>query len=351
MDPTLVGIFIAIAFLVISVFMINLLVDNLLIAFLVFYIAISKNFSGIDLGTRILLIFCVYHFGTLLFRYYYYKTAASGKAQAQFKLGKMYFEGKIRKYIRQNDEKALHWYREAAKQGHVQAQFYLGEMYANGKGVAHNEDEATEWYRKAAEQKYAKAVKQLHNVAKQGNAQAQNYLGDMYVIGKGMVSQNEEEAIKLYCRAAEQGYTKSLKNLHKIAEQGHAQVQFNLGEMYANGKGVFLNDNKAFEWYRKAAEQGHAKAFEKLHDAAEDGEIEAQKTLAAMHANEKGIKKDLEKADYWFRIATENTRRCEERAEERQHREKRRAKERRREKERRAEEKRSERSENRNVCE
>ena len=42
------------------------------------------------------------------------------------------------------------------------------------------------------------------------------------------------------------------------AEQGDAKAQYNLGVIYANGKGVPKNDSEAIKWYRKAAEQGHA---------------------------------------------------------------------------------------------
>ena len=34
-------------------------------------------------------------------------------------------------------------------------------------------------------------------------------------------------------------------------------AQFNLGLMYANGRGVPQDDSQAVVWYKKAAEQGH----------------------------------------------------------------------------------------------
>ena len=44
------------------------------------------------------------------------------------------------------------------------------------------------------------------------------------------------------------------------AKQGAAYAQYNLGIMYAKGDGVPENDAEAVKWYRKAADQGHAKA-------------------------------------------------------------------------------------------
>ena len=44
------------------------------------------------------------------------------------------------------------------------------------------------------------------------------------------------------------------------ANKGHARAQFNLGEMYENGRGVKQDSKEAVRWYRKAAGQEHASA-------------------------------------------------------------------------------------------
>ena len=46
----------------------------------------------------------------------------------------------------------------------------------------------------------------------------------------------------------------------KAADQGHAKAQCNLGFMYLSGHGLPQSDALAVEWYRKAADQGHAPA-------------------------------------------------------------------------------------------
>ncbi len=48
--------------------------------------------------------------------------------------------------------------------------------------------------------------------------------------------------------------------IHKAAEQGDSNAQFQLGEMYEKGKMVRKNENTARQWYRLAAEQGHVSA-------------------------------------------------------------------------------------------
>ncbi|MDP7628350.1 MAG: SEL1-like repeat protein [SAR202 cluster bacterium] len=44
------------------------------------------------------------------------------------------------------------------------------------------------------------------------------------------------------------------------AEQGYAFAQYNLGLMYANGRGVPQNNVRAYVWWSVAAAQGHEDA-------------------------------------------------------------------------------------------
>lgn len=60
-----------------------------------------------------------------------------------------------------------------------------------------------------------------------------------------------------YSFAAKDG---SLKETIEFAEQGDAEEQFKLGEIYYYGKGIPSNFEEAEKWYRKSAEQGNAKA-------------------------------------------------------------------------------------------
>ncbi len=55
-------------------------------------------------------------------------------------------------------------------------------------------------------------------------------------------------------------YAAALRELRPLAEQGHADAQFNLGVMYSQGQGVSQDYAESVKWYRKAAEQEHASA-------------------------------------------------------------------------------------------
>ena len=76
--------------------------------------------------------------------------------------------------------------------------------------------------------------------ANQGNAGAQNNLGLYYDICKD--------------------YLKAFEWFKKAAEQGLARAQANLGNFYKNGQSFEQDYQKAVEWYTKAAEQGNANA-------------------------------------------------------------------------------------------
>jgi len=56
----------------------------------------------------------------------------------------------------------------------------------------------------------------------------------------------------------------ALEWYRKAAEQGHAAAQFNLGMMYAQGRGVPRDDAEALNWIRQAAEGGDAGAQHNL---------------------------------------------------------------------------------------
>ena len=74
----------------------------------------------------------------------------------------------------------------------------------------------------------------------------------------------------------------------KAADQGHVISQYKLGVMYDNGEGVPRNDVEAFKWYQKAAEQGNA--FAQLH-------------VGKKFAEGKGTPQNFAVAYVWFNLS------------------------------------------------
>jgi TPR repeat protein len=55
-------------------------------------------------------------------------------------------------------------------------------------------------------------------------------------------------------------YITALKEWTPLAEAGDVKAQYNLGEMYALGRGVPQDHDESVKWNRLSAEQGYAMA-------------------------------------------------------------------------------------------
>ena len=75
-------------------------------------------------------------------------------------------------------------------------------------------------------------------------------------------------------------YEQALYWLTKAAEQGHAQAQQEIGEMYESGHGVPQSYEQAFKWFLKAAESGDrgARIFQ-IGRAYENGSLFTPKDI------------------------------------------------------------------------
>ena len=94
------------------------------------------------------------------------------------------------------------------------------------------------------EKNYPLALSKYKSAAVKNNAVAQFQLGNMYNEGRGVV-QDYAEAVKWYKLAAGQGF---------------ASAQHNLGFMYDNVQGVVQDYVRAHMWLNLAAAQGNANA-------------------------------------------------------------------------------------------
>ena len=119
-------------------------------------------------------------------------------------------------------------------------------------------------------------ITELRRLAESGDTAAEWYTrGWKYANGRG-ITQNDEKAVEWY---------------QKAAEQGHAIAQYDLSWMYQHGRGVSSNSSEAFQWCRRAAEQGYA---------------DAQNTLGWRYQYVIGVGvQNYAKAIKWYRKAAE----------------------------------------------
>ncbi|MCI0506353.1 MAG: sel1 repeat family protein [Gammaproteobacteria bacterium] len=95
---------------------------------------------------------------------------------------------------------------------------------------------------------YRTARREFERMAKQGQAEAQRFLGQMYDKGLG-VPQDYGEAVSWY---------------RKAAEQKDSAAQYLLGLKYANGHGVPENHTQAYIWFAIAFNNGYEPAADPL---------------------------------------------------------------------------------------
>ncbi len=148
----------------------------------------------------------------------------------------------------------------------------------------------------------------FRKAAEQGHAEAQYRIADMYAEGVGV------------------GFSIKLAQdwFRLAAEQGHAAAQYKMGILCMENEGRQRDMAQALEWFRRAAGQGYAaaqcdlgvmyaegmgvpqddaRALEWFRKAAEQGSAEAQYNLGVMYAGGEGVPRDMAQALEWFRKA------------------------------------------------
>ena len=83
----------------------------------------------------------------------------------------------------------------------------------------------------------------------------------------------------------------TVAQLKPLAEDGSQLAQFELGNMYENGRGVLQDYAEAVRWYRLAADQGNANA---------------QSNLGIIYEYGNSVLQDNVMAQMWYNIASAN---------------------------------------------
>lgn len=91
---------------------------------------------------------------------------------------------------------------------------------------------------------YTVALREISPLAKASNHDAEQLLGLMYYMGRGVT----------------RDYKQAFFWSQKAATAGKADAQYLIGAMYYTGNSVPLDQRQAVMWFHKAAEQGHADA-------------------------------------------------------------------------------------------
>jgi TPR repeat protein len=170
--------------------------------------------------------------------------------------------------------------------------------------------------------KFSEAFPAILGYAEQGDAEAQNAIGDMYFEGKG-IPRNYDSARKWYALSAEQDYPEALDNL---------------GFMHLHGIGMSINELKAASYFAQSLKMNNALGYYHYgvihrgnHGIPPDGEFSERLLAEALRLGvldrtrnnaEKGFARDQTRIGYmhwlgillpesqteamkWFRLAAE----------------------------------------------
>ncbi len=220
-----------------------------------------------------------------------FQGAERGSAAAQLMLGLAYLRGDGG--LPKDAAAAAGWLEKAAVQGNAYAENELGDLYAQGEGVAKKPAVAADWWEKAAQR---------------GSLRAQVKLGKRRLEAKGPGDREEGR-----------------RWLERAATEGSAEAQYLLGRMYHEGEWVPRNPAMAKSLLERSALQGYDHAILLLHmvesigysveeefhhrqpdlrELAADGDSEAQYQVGMrLERGALGSARDVPAAVEWYRRA------------------------------------------------
>lgn len=197
--------------------------------------------------------------------------AKAGDAKAQLAIGSYYAIGE--RGLPKDAQKAVYWLEKSAAQKDKAAMVYLGYIYGEGKLVKRDFQKAVLWREAAAEI---------------GDSAEKWSLGNAFLYGFRL-PKDQQKALFWITRAAEGGNAEAVEKLIEIhenlgnaqelekwnsalskmqleaAQAGNALAMLAVAEKFMSGKkGLPRRPAQAVFWYKKAADAGNREAMEKL---------------------------------------------------------------------------------------
>lgn len=180
---------------------------------------------------------------------YLFVAAQQGNAGAQYRLGDIFFYGKLNEYI--NEYLADYWLKKAAAAGHPEAITFLKEHKLNPKP-----------------EEIEPGKKLLDLYAHKLPSPASLPVAKQVELGKFLYERGSGRAPELVINSAGEWShcgQEAMRYLEPAAKAGNVDAQFMMGHIYYAGYfHVDIDDVQAEQWLLKAAGQGHAEAEEIL---------------------------------------------------------------------------------------
>ena len=219
------------------------------------------------------------------------KAAEKGYRQWQCNLGICLFYGNG---VEKDIVAANQWYGKSAEQGCDKAQFNLGLSYYKGEGVVKDYTKAMHWFKKASEQGDADAQLHIGRCLEEMNASNEEIVA-AYKKSAEMGNSEAMYFLGKWCQDGDKGLTvdiqESFRWWKKAAEIGCSQAQCAIGDCYDFGKGAAEDKIEALKWYKRSASKDY---------------IPAVYILGLCYYFGNGIRKNKREALRYFRRAAKN---------------------------------------------
>lgn len=242
-----------------------------------------------------------YSLGNLLFRQQQFdealarwaQGAEAGDAYSIVSLGLCFQEGAV---VEQNIEEALRLYRHAAEAGNSEALIRLAILYRDGVGVESDETKMNELLQQAKELNHPFAWYELGRQMLTGSESPEEVINSpamAYFEKSAKLGQLDAMEVcgEVLCMASEPDYEKGLPYLDSAIAAEGPRAKYIMAILCASGKGM---------------PQDLEVAAKLCGEAAQAGDIDAQRMLALMLERGDGVQADLEAAKKWYQTAADN---------------------------------------------
>ncbi|HTO79220.1 MAG TPA: toll/interleukin-1 receptor domain-containing protein [Methylocystis sp.] len=152
--------------------------------------------------------------------------------------------------------------------------------------------------------KYGDAMEWYRKSADRGLADAQYNIGELYEDGRG-VAKDIDEARVWYQKSADQGYGPAKTALARLQAQPNPSPPPAPAPQEQSLTPAQENDMGNRYLYGSGLDQDYAKAMEWYRKAADHGLGDAQYNVGMMYENGRGVAKDIEQAKAWYRKAAD----------------------------------------------
>eukprot|EP00761_Pharyngomonas_kirbyi_P008778 gb/GECH01008790.1/.p1 GENE.gb/GECH01008790.1/~~gb/GECH01008790.1/.p1 ORF type:complete len:704 (+),score=167.66 gb/GECH01008790.1/:1-2112(+) len=267
----------------------------------------------------------------------YFESASSlGNPEAQFELGFMYSHGLV---VPRDEGKGILYYTASSMGGNINSMMALGYRKLHGYGVERSCWSAAHHYKQAASfaiEHHGNSMVPIDSTrinefeklrVKQNQEEVMDYYEYSAVKGDGMAQLVLGWANLYGVRGLQEDHVVARQYFQQAAQNGEAGAYGALGQIYAQGLGVAVDNRTAFEYYTKGASAGDYTSYNGLGyfhmyglggakkdmelalkyftKAAVDGDNpEAQYNLAILYLHGTDIDQDTKKAaDFMKRAA------------------------------------------------